>query len=213
VIRSKDHMARTKALGGWLKQSKGKETERKVSGSRKKREKLVAQLVAWRVRGCLWVMSLLLAVIGNSTGKIKTLPTRSVIDRSGIPAAFGYSLPHQITHLRPILPVVVLVSILWTAWDPTYSAFRRAHIQGRDVRVQGKRSYIVCACITLSCRMNVLTCIRFYKCYRGFRDCSLLLFSHCLVSDLIKTFYIYRIILRHPGVVFTFLYRLLLNYP
>lgn len=69
-IRSKDHMARTKALGGWLKQSKGKEKQRKVSASDKVREKLGVQLVAWRIRGYLWALTLLLAVVGNFTGKI-----------------------------------------------------------------------------------------------------------------------------------------------
>lgn len=62
-------MARTKALGGWLKQSKGKEKQRKVSASGKDREKLGVQLVAWRVRGCLWALTLLLAIVGNCTGK------------------------------------------------------------------------------------------------------------------------------------------------
>lgn len=68
-IRSKDHMARTKALGGWLKQSKGKEKQRKISGSGKQREKLGAHLFAWKVRGCLWMLSLLIAIAGNSIGK------------------------------------------------------------------------------------------------------------------------------------------------
>lgn len=68
-IRSKDHMARTKALGGWLKQSKGKEKQRKVSGSGKQREKLGVQLAAWRIRGCLWALTLVIAVAGNSTGE------------------------------------------------------------------------------------------------------------------------------------------------
>ena len=76
-IRSKNHMARTKALGGWLKQSKGKEKERKISGIARKRKKLGVQLVAWKIRGCLWAMTLLLAFVGNSTGKI--YPCASVV--------------------------------------------------------------------------------------------------------------------------------------
>jgi hypothetical protein len=64
-------------------------------------------------------------------------------DHDGFTAALGCSLPHQLTYSRPILPVIALVSIFWTAWDPTYSAFRKAQIQGRDVRVQGKNAYIV----------------------------------------------------------------------
>lgn len=68
-IRSKDSMARTKALGGWLKQSKGKEKQRKVSGSSKQREKLGVQLAAWKIRGCLWVFTLLVGIAGNSSGE------------------------------------------------------------------------------------------------------------------------------------------------
>jgi hypothetical protein len=138
-------MARTKALGGWLKQSKGKEKERKISGIAKKREKLGVQLVAWKIRGCLWGMTLLLAFIGNSTGKIHPCASVVMTNKCANPAAFGYALPHQMSNLRPILPAFILISILWTVWDPTYSAFRLAQIQGRDVRVQGKQLYIVSA--------------------------------------------------------------------
>lgn len=134
-IRSKDHMARTKALGGWLKQSKGKEKERKVSGSGKHREKLGVQLAAWKIRGCLWATTLLLVVVGNSI------------------AAFGYYLPHQTTHLRPFLPIVAILSILWTVWDPTYATLRRSQIQGRDIRVQGRRLYIVLQLLSWTSRV------------------------------------------------------------
>lgn len=44
---------------------------------------------------------------------------------------------------QPILPFFVVVSLLWAFWDPTYAAFRQAQLQGRDVRVVGKRVYIV----------------------------------------------------------------------
>ena len=67
-IRLKDQMARTKALGGWLKQSKGKEKQRTFSKSAQ-REKLGVSLFVWKARGCLWALSLLIAVVGNSTGK------------------------------------------------------------------------------------------------------------------------------------------------
>jgi hypothetical protein len=45
--------------------------------------------------------------------------------------------------LVPSLPVFVLLSILWTAWLPTYASFRRAELQGRKVRVRGRERYIV----------------------------------------------------------------------
>ena len=44
--------------------------------------------------------------------------------------------------LIPVSPLLVFLSLLWTAWDPTYSSFRKAQIQGRDVRLQGKKEYI-----------------------------------------------------------------------
>ena len=45
--------------------------------------------------------------------------------------------------LVPLLPVLNLLSILWTAWLPTYAHFRRAELQGRKVRVRGRERYTV----------------------------------------------------------------------
>ena len=67
-IRNRDHMARTRALGGWLKESKGKDRRRRVSGSIKDRDHLTFEILAWRVRGVLWVSSLVIAVLGYSAG-------------------------------------------------------------------------------------------------------------------------------------------------
>ncbi|KAK2461636.1 hypothetical protein APHAL10511_006099 [Amanita phalloides] len=120
-IRNKDHMARTKALGGWLKESKGKDNHRRTSISTKGRDRLSFEMFAWRVRGILWISSLLLALLGYAAGY------------------FQYPIPLS----PPFLPVLVVISILWTAWDPTYSAFKHARLQGRDVRVKGKQAYIL----------------------------------------------------------------------
>ncbi|KAG5220125.1 Integral inner nuclear membrane protein [Salix suchowensis] len=46
-------MARVSALGGWLKDSKGKDKQRRVSAS-VEREKVNIELFIWRIRGCLW---------------------------------------------------------------------------------------------------------------------------------------------------------------
>ena len=67
-IRNRDHMARTRALGGWLKESKGKDYRRRVSGSIKDRDHLTFEILAWRIRGALWVSSLVVAVLGYSAG-------------------------------------------------------------------------------------------------------------------------------------------------
>ena len=42
-----------------------------------------------------------------------------------------------------ILLGLVVVSIFWTAWDPTYAIVRRYQFQGRAVRVHGKTQYNV----------------------------------------------------------------------
>ena len=41
------------------------------------------------------------------------------------------------------MPILVTTSLLWTVWDPTYASLRKAQLQGREVRIQGKRTYIV----------------------------------------------------------------------
>jgi len=61
-------MARTKALGGWLQESKGREKQRRVSETYKEKERIDAEIILWRARGVLWVMTLGLALVGNATG-------------------------------------------------------------------------------------------------------------------------------------------------
>lgn len=61
-------MARTQALGGWLKQTKGKERIRRVSSTTQGKEKVGIKMIMWRVRGFLWLTTLAVAVGGNSTG-------------------------------------------------------------------------------------------------------------------------------------------------
>ena len=68
-IEQKDQMARTKALGGWLKETKGKERQRLVSRSGKRCERLGCQLAVWRVRGALWSTTLLCVVAAHAAGR------------------------------------------------------------------------------------------------------------------------------------------------
>ncbi|KAI0257681.1 Ima1 N-terminal domain-containing protein [Lactifluus subvellereus] len=112
-IRKKDVMARSNALGSWLNESKKKDTRRQVFLSNMDRHKLNRELRWWTARGVLWAATLLGAVSAEVAGAVGrlTLPERSF--------------------LVPSLPVFVLLSILWTAWLPTYASFRRAELQGR----------------------------------------------------------------------------------
>ncbi|ESK98037.1 hypothetical protein Moror_473 [Moniliophthora roreri MCA 2997] len=124
VIQRKNNMARSQALAGWLKETKGKERQRRVSGTKVEREKASKEFFVWRIRGVLWAFTLSVSVTSNLT------------------AALGYSTFHSLRMMRPILPFFILVSVFWTAWDPTYSTVRKAKMQGRDVRLQGKTKYI-----------------------------------------------------------------------
>ncbi|KAF8499278.1 Ima1 N-terminal domain-containing protein [Russula emetica] len=124
-IRKKDVVARSNALGSWLNESKKKDTRRQVSVSNMDRHKLYRELRWWTARGVLWVVTLLVAVsvdVAGAMGRL-TLPERN--------------------KLVPLLPVVTLLSITWTAWLPTYAHFRRAELQGRKVRMRGRERYII----------------------------------------------------------------------
>ena len=55
----------------------------------------------------------------------------------------GHPLIQLPTLLRRLLPIFILLSITWTAWDPRYATFKRAQLQGREVRLRGKREYNV----------------------------------------------------------------------
>ncbi|KAL0071813.1 hypothetical protein AAF712_000735 [Marasmius tenuissimus] len=134
-IQKKNIMARSQALGGWLKETKGKDRQRRVSGPTVERNKVIKEMVAWRIRGFLWALGLALSVIGNSFG------------------ALGYSFPWPLRILVPVSPFLVVLSLIWTAWDPTYSSFRKAQIQGRDVRLRGKKEYIVLQMLAWSVRL------------------------------------------------------------
>ncbi|KAI9445334.1 Ima1 N-terminal domain-containing protein [Lactarius indigo] len=90
-----------------------KDTRRQVLSSSVDRYKLNRELRWWTARGVLWVVTLVGVVsvdVAGATGRL-TLPGTSVI--------------------VPSLSALVLLSILWTAWLPTYASFRRAELQGR----------------------------------------------------------------------------------
>ncbi|KAF9455088.1 hypothetical protein P691DRAFT_792180 [Macrolepiota fuliginosa MF-IS2] len=149
-IRKKDQMARAQALGAWLKDSKGKETQRRVSGKGKDREGGAVELYWWKMRGGLWLATSGLSLMFNMS------------------AIFGYRPFFFLRLLQPVFPLFVLFSILWTVWDPTYASFRRAQRQGRDVRVIGKKEYIVLQMINWSTRL--LTSILFWLRWRDSKN-------------------------------------------
>ncbi|KAF8973558.1 Ima1 N-terminal domain-containing protein [Flammula alnicola] len=145
-IRRKEQMARAKALGGWL--SKGKERRRRVSGPDAEKEKLASKAIYWwKIRGCLFVASFAVSIAAS------------------LSAVYGYHPFSRFTFLHPILPILVGVSLLWTAWDPTYNSFRKAQLQGRDVRIQGKRTYNMVQMLTWTTRMisSTILSVRWFR--------------------------------------------------
>lgn len=66
-IGKRNHMARTNALGRWLKQSKGKQKQTAATV-----EDLVhfdRDLKMWKLRGCLWLLTLVGFIAGNTAGR------------------------------------------------------------------------------------------------------------------------------------------------
>ncbi|EGO30539.1 hypothetical protein SERLADRAFT_454848 [Serpula lacrymans var. lacrymans S7.9] len=124
-IKQKDHMARIQALGGWLKETKGKDKRRQVYETGEEREKLKIEFMAWKIRGCLWAITLMSTWVSYSAG------------------IWNWQMSAFVQMLQPALLVLTLFSLLWTVWDPTYHSLRKAYIQGRDLRVKGKKQYNV----------------------------------------------------------------------
>jgi hypothetical protein len=61
-IARKDSLARTSALGGFLKHTKGKELARAVTKGKKARLGQDKSLLAWRIRGFLWITTTVMAI-------------------------------------------------------------------------------------------------------------------------------------------------------
>lgn len=141
-IEEKDRMARTSALGRLLRQSKTKQSERRVSGSKARREKLPLKLFAWRVRGCLWAATVACS-LGLGTYCTYALLPGMLLSSLCLPVASGRTIPTQWQASLALLPALMVFSIIWTFWDPTYSRMQKAYLQGRDMRIEGRGQYIV----------------------------------------------------------------------
>lgn len=67
-IRRKDQMARAKALGASLRNSRGKENKRRVPGKGRVREKETTEFYWWKIRGGLWFTTSTVSFMFNATG-------------------------------------------------------------------------------------------------------------------------------------------------
>ncbi|ETW86931.1 hypothetical protein HETIRDRAFT_166449 [Heterobasidion irregulare TC 32-1] len=134
-------MARSDALGRWLRDSSrspallarpgaappGAPGARRPVLSSVDRRALERELRWWRVRGALCIATLGAVLLSDLAG------------------AFGHRPPSTFDAAIPYMPIYIFVSVLWTAWDPTWASLRQAQLQGRKVRVRGKLQYAVSA--------------------------------------------------------------------
>jgi hypothetical protein len=105
--------------------------------------------------------------------------------------SFGYSISYRFSFLYSALPVLVILSILWTAWDPTYHSVRKAKLEGRALRITGKTQYIVSSGHRLRPSADERI-IRGGKCWHGHLGYSHLSSSLYLGFDRIWIFRNYR---------------------
>lgn len=150
-------MARTSALGHWLKSSKGKGKQRAASGgvhaagkeSRQetgvmgvKKVKRDGQI--WVLRGSVWMGALGLSVGVGSAGKP---PVAELVDlRTHIPigSIFDWRIPVDSIWAYKIVPSLMIASCLVVlTWNPWENYVSKANIQGRGIRIKGETTYIV----------------------------------------------------------------------
>ncbi|KAF8578730.1 hypothetical protein K439DRAFT_1416900 [Ramaria rubella] len=132
-LRKKEHMARTTALGGWLKRSQHVGTQRSIELQRGVREALL-----WKGRGAMWIATLMLFMLVDLSGMLRYHLNRRWL-------AFS-------------LPMLVTLSLLWTFWDPTWSTVRASRLQGRSFSVSGRKRYIRCQMIIWLSRL-ITSCL------------------------------------------------------
>ncbi|QRW12008.1 Ima1 amino-terminal domain protein [Ceratobasidium sp. AG-Ba] len=125
-IEQKDSMARSSALGGWLEASnrrgRSSSADPGAPSSHTSARSNRGQIVVWNVRGVLWACTLAWWVYVGVASSI-TYPTSP-------PGPLGLNI------------WLMLLSILWQFWDPTWRTLQRAQFQGRDVRVEGRKTWV-----------------------------------------------------------------------
>ncbi|KAI0788511.1 Ima1 N-terminal domain-containing protein [Abortiporus biennis] len=146
-IRKRDQMAKTTALGGFLKDSRGKGRQRQVSLTHARKEQLEKSLLMWRIRGVLYALTLAIS-----------LSTYTFV-------LAGYRILQIPPVILPTLPIFAFMSILWTAWNPTYATVLRDQLQGRTVRQKGKKEYNILQTVSWFSRLvtSIILSIPYFK--------------------------------------------------
>lgn len=75
-LHNKEKMARTNALGSFLKETKGKQRTRRVSAPTVARDKQSVKMLLWRLRGLLWGLNFVAAMGAYTASKSMSLILR-----------------------------------------------------------------------------------------------------------------------------------------
>ena len=164
-------MARTSALGHWLKSSKGKDRQRTASGvihaagkegSQEtgvmgvKKVKRGSQI--WMVRGGIWICAFGLSVGVDLAGKPFVA---EIIDfRTHIPigSILDWRIPVDTVWACKFIPSLMIAScFVVLTWNPWENYVNKANIQGRGIRIKGETAYIVSLVSQRRCYFDHLT--------------------------------------------------------
>ncbi|KAG8696422.1 hypothetical protein FRC09_008521 [Ceratobasidium sp. 395] len=135
-------MARSSALGGWLEASSRRGDQSNAPGAPGAQSSALAnrmQVVAWNIRGALWIVTLVWWLYVGIAGSI----------------AYPNSPPGPLR----LSVWAMLPSIIWQFWDPTWKMLQRSQSQGREVRIEGKTVWVRCQGIIWIVRL--VLCIMF----------------------------------------------------
>jgi hypothetical protein len=140
-IHRKETMARTRALGGALKESRT--AARVRTTEREHQRKLNRRMVLWKVQGVLWLTSLAFSLSVNGAGMSKARCSNASADNLIHSGFTGYSFSIWKYPFLPFLPIYLLSSLWTSLWDPTLSLVQRSKRHGRPMRVEGQGSFTV----------------------------------------------------------------------
>lgn len=151
-------MARTSALGHWLKSSKGKGKQRVASGGVHAAGKGDSQETGvmgvksmkrggqiWMVRGGIWVGALGLSVGVDLAGKPFAVKIPGFkIHNTFVGSIFDWRIPIDSIWICKLIPSFMTAScFVVLTWNPWENYVKKANIQGRGIKIKGETAYTV----------------------------------------------------------------------
>ena len=150
-------MARTSALGHWLKSSKGKGKQRAASGGVHVAGEESSQVTGvtgvnkvkrdgqiWVVRGGIWTGALGLSVGVDLAGKPFVEEVIDFRTYTPIGSILDWRIPVDSIWACKIIPSLMIAScFVVLTWNPWENYVNKANIQGRGIKVKGETAYIV----------------------------------------------------------------------